>query len=183
MTYYIVGIHHPHVHDSAIVDLRSDEYEVPSVITARVGELKHLGYWKNGAKFNFTPEGELRNKIANGAVPQWRPVNSNVESKTQQVETEQTPMIEYSVEKLYHFSCSNCSQWWTIGDYTRSRDMTCPHCGTYHNVIRPKAEPQLAKASNDKLVALLRDHIPKGDGYNSEYATMLEEAASRLERL
>lgn len=93
-------------------------------------------------------------------------------------------MIEYSVEQLYHFSCNNCSQWWTIGDYTPYPGMTCPHCGTYHNAIRPKAaKNEDTKSSNDMLIALLRDHIPKGDGYNSEYATMLEEAASRLERL
>lgn len=33
------------------------------------------------------------------------------------------------------------------------------------------------------LIATLRDLVPKGDGYNSEYANTLSEAANRLEAL
>jgi len=47
----------------------------------------------------------------------------------------------YSWERIYHFSCGNCKNWWsyaTIEDSYRwkSRKMTCPHCGHY-SAIQP----------------------------------------------
>ena len=41
----------------------------------------------------------------------------------------------YTVEKIYHFTCSDCKNWWS---YASSHDglplymqqnFTCPHCG------------------------------------------------------
>lgn len=40
-------------------------------------------------------------------------------------------MIYYSLEKLYHFLCSKCNKWWSIGDWL-GNPLTCPHCG-YHS--------------------------------------------------
>jgi len=37
-------------------------------------------------------------------------------------------LITYSIEKLYHFKCSLCHKWWSIGDYD-NRLLTCPFCG------------------------------------------------------
>jgi len=46
---------------------------------------------------------------------------------------EQQKYHEYSVERLYHFKCSDCKKWWSIGDYHLSRNdddrLKCPYCG------------------------------------------------------
>jgi len=41
------------------------------------------------------------------------------------------PKHYYSVEHLYHFTCCECKQWWSIGDYSPKKDkvLTCPACG------------------------------------------------------
>ena len=36
-------------------------------------------------------------------------------------------MINYSVEKLFHFNCSDCKKWWTIGDFD-IQEIHCPYC-------------------------------------------------------
>ena len=49
----------------------------------------------------------------------------------------------YTWERIYHFSCGNCKNWWSyateeereIQIYNRkSRKMTCPHCGHYTKI-------------------------------------------------
>ena len=40
---------------------------------------------------------------------------------------------KYSKETLYHFNCGMCSKWWSIGDWTPSALLTCPHCSTRAN--------------------------------------------------
>jgi len=45
----------------------------------------------------------------------------------------------YTWERIYHFSCGNCKNWWsyaTIEDSYKwkSRKMTCPHCGHYSTI-------------------------------------------------
>ena len=49
----------------------------------------------------------------------------------------------YTWERIYHFSCGNCKNWWsyaTIEDsYNwKSRKMTCPHCSHY-STIQPNS--------------------------------------------
>lgn len=45
-------------------------------------------------------------------------------------------MITYTVEQLYHFQCSMCSKWWTIGDWDGTADsMCCPHCGVRQELM------------------------------------------------
>ena len=44
----------------------------------------------------------------------------------------------YTWERIYHFSCGNCKNWWS---YASTEDykpyvMTCPHCGQM-NKIQP----------------------------------------------
>ena len=53
----------------------------------------------------------------------------------------------YTWERIYHFSCGNCKNWWSYAtseySYTwKSRRMTCPHC-SYHSTIRPN--PDMSK--------------------------------------
>ena len=50
----------------------------------------------------------------------------------------------YTWERIYHFSCGNCKNWWsyatTEDSYDwKSRRMTCPHCN-HHSTIRPNPE-------------------------------------------
>lgn len=39
-------------------------------------------------------------------------------------------MIQYSIEELYHFQCSVCKKWWTIGDFEiiGATVISCPFC-------------------------------------------------------
>ena len=40
-------------------------------------------------------------------------------------------MHRYSVELLVHFQCGECKQWWTIGDWDKTKEeLFCPACGT-----------------------------------------------------
>ena len=50
----------------------------------------------------------------------------------------------YTWERIYHFSCGNCKNWWsyatTEDSYDwKSRRMTCPNCN-HHSTIRPNPE-------------------------------------------
>ena len=50
----------------------------------------------------------------------------------------------YTWERIYHFTCGNCKNWWsyatTEDSYDwKSRRMTCPHCN-HHSTIRPNPE-------------------------------------------
>ena len=58
---------------------------------------------------------------------------------------------EYTVERLYHFTCGECQQWWSYAsDHAVSsrkhhrywphkdvslHEMTCPHCGTKSTIM------------------------------------------------
>ena len=50
----------------------------------------------------------------------------------------------YTWERIYHFSCGNCKNWWSYATEEdsykwKSRKMTCPHCGHY-STIQPNPE-------------------------------------------
>jgi DNA-directed RNA polymerase subunit RPC12/RpoP len=36
--------------------------------------------------------------------------------------------IEFSIETLYHFRCTNCLRWWSVGDFQVQQQLTCPFC-------------------------------------------------------
>lgn len=40
-------------------------------------------------------------------------------------------MHQASIEQLWHFNCTDCKNWWTIGDFKPKADwvLVCPHCG------------------------------------------------------
>jgi len=45
----------------------------------------------------------------------------------------------YTWERIYHFSCGNCRNWWSYATEEdsykwKSRKMTCPHCGHYTTI-------------------------------------------------
>ena len=61
----------------------------------------------------------------------------------------------YTWERIYHFSCGNCKNWWsyatTEDSYKwKSRKMTCPHCGHY-SAIQPNPDMNMEK-NNDKIM-------------------------------
>ena len=45
-------------------------------------------------------------------------------------------MITFTTEILFHFLCSACKLWWSVGDCTleQNKQLVCPFCGH-------KAEP------------------------------------------
>ena len=60
----------------------------------------------------------------------------------------------YTWERIYHFSCGNCKNWWsyaTIEDSYKwkSRKMTCPHCGHY-STIQPNSN--IMEIDNEKTM-------------------------------
>jgi hypothetical protein len=56
--------------------------------------------------------------------------------------------VKHSVEILYHFTCEECKNWWSIAtepprsrylvgkDGWRPKEMWCPHCGYKHKEIK-----------------------------------------------
>ena len=49
-------------------------------------------------------------------------------------------MITYCIEKLYHFRCHYCQEWWTIGDWQIKEILTCPHCNHQAMVFKEKTD-------------------------------------------
>ena len=45
---------------------------------------------------------------------------------------------EYTIEKIYHFNCGECKNWWSYASDTelRMKKMTCPHCGIIKFIIQ-----------------------------------------------
>ena len=54
-----------------------------------------------------------------------------------------------SVERLSHFSCPHCKQWWTVGDAPRAKkEWYCPQCGVkalYRELFEQKAKRKKQK--------------------------------------
>ena len=53
----------------------------------------------------------------------------------------------YTWERIYHFSCGNCRNWWsyatTEDSYKwKSRKMSCPHCGQF-STIQPNPDMEI----------------------------------------
>lgn len=42
------------------------------------------------------------------------------------------PKAKISVEVLYHFKCSDCKKWWSVGNWEPEETVCCPHCGEPH---------------------------------------------------
>ena len=40
-----------------------------------------------------------------------------------------------STETLYHFNCSSCGRWWSIGDFRMDDNVFCVHCGEEYRVL------------------------------------------------
>jgi len=49
---------------------------------------------------------------------------------------------KYTFERIYHFTCGKCSQWWSYassenGTIPDGYEMNCPHCGK-QSYVEPK---------------------------------------------
>ena len=45
----------------------------------------------------------------------------------------------FSMEKIYHFMCGECQNWWSHATdmvYRHGHNMTCPHCGEKRGIIK-----------------------------------------------
>jgi len=46
---------------------------------------------------------------------------------------------EFSSEKIYHFVCGECKNWWSHATdmvYRRGHNMSCPHCGEKRGIVK-----------------------------------------------
>ena len=51
---------------------------------------------------------------------------------------------KYTTERIFHFTCGKCSQWWSYAssdddNFHFTYEMNCPHCG-YQTTMEPKEE-------------------------------------------
>lgn len=46
---------------------------------------------------------------------------------------------QVSVEKLFHYRCHRCAQWWTIADRF-IEIVACPSCGTKSPALKAQAD-------------------------------------------
>jgi hypothetical protein len=60
---------------------------------------------------------------------------------------------KYSVEKLYHFRCFACAQWFTIADCTQFHHIFCPWCGNEADAVPDPKHPE--KTDNKELLDAL----------------------------
>lgn len=60
---------------------------------------------------------------------------------------------QYSVEKLYHFRCFACNQWWTIADCNQWHNIFCPWCGVEASAEADPKHPE--KTDNKELLDIL----------------------------
>lgn len=82
-------------------------------------------------------------------------------------------MIMVSLEHLYHFNCSECKKWWSVGDWTPVDSLTCPHCGLKQMIMTPleiqgldvlaklPKEVDIQAKGVDTLIESLLDHLDK----------------------
>ena len=72
---------------------------------------------------------------------------------------------KFSVEKLVHFSCYACGQWWTIGDPPEEPEWYCPRCGTRQAFLPAppldtvSQKTTEAMASNDSVSKLANEPV------------------------
>jgi hypothetical protein len=48
--------------------------------------------------------------------------------------------IEVNPEMIYHFKCQHCLKWWSIGDWTPTKELWCTHCGVKSEVVSDDKE-------------------------------------------
>ena len=56
------------------------------------------------------------------------------------------------IERLYHFKCKGCGQWWTVADskIEEGAKPYCPKCGTQHLVVGLEVgEDKITEKNND----------------------------------
>jgi len=78
----------------------------------------------------------------------------------------------YTSERIYHFTCSECSNWWSYAseDKLRMKEMTCPHCGEAKS-IESKDKPVVRKDLEDikELTEMCLDNLSERHYYRSPH--------------
>jgi predicted nucleic-acid-binding Zn-ribbon protein len=59
-------------------------------------------------------------------------------------------IMDVYLESLYHFSCSNCSEWWSTADIKPKvgSEVYCPHCGNKNKVDKIVVSTRVFEADN-----------------------------------
>ena len=77
--------------------------------------------------------------------------------------------MTYSIEKLYHFSCQTCRNWWSIAstDEWKPKSLYCPHCSQVHkyDVMGNLTNPEDPNEQMGKII------YGAGLGGNQQYDT------------
>jgi len=42
----------------------------------------------------------------------------------------------YTWERIYHFSCGNCKNWWSYANNWLGKEQFCPHCGVKKKLVK-----------------------------------------------
>ena len=60
------------------------------------------------------------------------------------------------MEKIYHFMCGECQNWWSHATdmvYRYGHNMTCPHCGEKRGLIKQdEYKTQVTQFKNFKII-------------------------------
>ena len=58
----------------------------------------------------------------------------------QEIKTLDIPIVHsFTMEKIYHFVCGKCKNWWSHATdmvYRRGQNMSCPHCGEKRGIVK-----------------------------------------------
>lgn len=86
-------------------------------------------------------------------------------------------MISLSLERLHHFRCGACKQWWSIGDWSATgRSLYCPACGRQQHVLPADSLPatMVNGAAQPTRVATVTDRLL------NLFGQLIQEIARRL---
>ena len=76
-----------------------------------------------------------------------------------------------SKETIWHFTCSDCDNWWsyaTVESWRPKKDMWCPHCGEPHSTQSTVAPP-----NGPDIAAVERLLTPERERHIKELASLV----------
>ena len=55
----------------------------------------------------------------------------------QDITTLDVPIFHsFSMEKIYHFVCGECKNWWSYANNWLGKEQFCPHCGVKKKLVK-----------------------------------------------
>jgi uncharacterized Zn ribbon protein len=76
---------------------------------------------------------------------------------------------EFTMEKIYHFVCGECKNWWSHATdmiYRRGQNMSCPHCGEIRTSLFKYRKETVAKRTS---IGKSKNSKPKGKHKNRRH--------------